>query len=173
MRYIQIFEYESPFKKLIYIDTDNVDTCNLLSVKYLDIKFICRSGNYLESGIVSSKFDPSIAFLYRFYIRCLSGYRICIAITENEKVLELAKNAIENDVLRPLIKKFRSSNLGIIIIAKVLNSYSDAIEGMISIIKEIEKTFIKIYRLSLYSENINRSRFNNLYSEISDIPQWF
>jgi hypothetical protein len=173
MKYIQVFEYELPFKKLIYIDTDNIDTCNLLSVKYSNIKFICKSGNYLESGIVSSKFDPSIAFLYGFYIRCLSGYRICIAITKNEKVLELAKNAFENDDLRPLVKKFRSSNLGIIIIAKVLNDYSDTIEEIISIIKEIEKTFIKLYRLPFYSEDINRSRFSNLYSEISEIPQWF
>uniref|UniRef100_A0A7J3QEM2 Uncharacterized protein n=1 Tax=Ignisphaera aggregans TaxID=334771 RepID=A0A7J3QEM2_9CREN len=173
MRYIQIFEYESLFKKLIYIDTDNIDTCSLLSVKYLDIKFICKSGSYLESSIVSSKFDPSIAFLYRFYIRCLSGYRICIAITKNEKVLELAKNAIENDDLRPLVKKFRSSNLGIIIIAKVLNNYNETIEEMVSIIKGIEKTFMKIHRLLFYSEDINKPKYSDLYSEINEIPQWF
>lgn len=150
MELVQSLEYEYPSlsKKLVYIDDYSEDVCGLLTSKYPDVKFVCAGSSYVESSLVFGSSDPGIAFLYRFYVRCLSRYRICIAVTENEGVLELAKNAIDSDVLRPLLKKFRNS-VGIIMIVKVLSSFIETIEEVVKIAREVEKIFTRMDGLVL------------------------
>lgn len=173
--------YETIPRKLIYIDTEDVDLCNSLSSRYLGIKFACMGSSYLESSMIFGRNDPSIAFLYKFYLRCLSGYRICMAITRNERVLELAKNAIDNDVLRPLLKKFRSLDIGIIIVMRALNEYTKVMDEVLRVIEEVEKVIIKLgefiysrkaYPSLLRDQNIQRNDYSDqLFEAIGALHQ--
>ncbi|MCS7112186.1 MAG: hypothetical protein N3D82_04355 [Ignisphaera sp.] len=138
------YEYELSFKKLIYIDDDREDVCNSLTSKYSDVKFVCTSGSYVEGSVVFGNNDAGVVFLYKFYLRCLSRYRICIAITRNERVLELAKNAIDNDSLRPLLKKFRTSGTGVIMIVKTLGELIEIVEEAVKIARGIEEIFVRL-----------------------------